>query len=64
LDEVLFTSFGSLGGTTAQGDSSTALHRDTLTGESENERAVSARSATSTIRGSFWRIRWASLSAK
>jgi len=64
LDEVRLTSFGSLSGTTAEGDSSTASHRDTHTGESENERAVSARSATSTIRGSFWRIRQASLSAK
>jgi hypothetical protein len=64
LDEVLLASFGSLGGTAGQGDSSTATHRDTHTGESKNERALSARSATSTIRGSFWRIRRASLSAK
>jgi hypothetical protein len=64
FDEVLHASFGSLVGTTAQGDSSTATHRDTHTGESENGRAVSARSAKSTIGGSFWRIRQASLSAK
>jgi hypothetical protein len=63
-DEVLPTSFGSLGGTTAQSDSSTATYRDIRTGESENERAEQARSATSTIRGSSWRICQSSLSAK
>jgi len=64
FDEVLPTSFGSLGGTTAQGDSSTATYRDTRTGESENGRAEQARSATSTIGGPSRRIRPASLSAK